>query len=214
MTDSTLAPLDPPKPDTVTDLAQRLGVNRRRIAKWRKDDHGPATLDLADWSAWLKSTGRTAILARLDPASATLAGPARETAAAAPGIPAAAPADDDLPALQKLPDNASSADVDRYWKSFRNREQTLVARNTRRAQDRDLVAADEVVALLVSMATAQLEAVGDGPWLAIRPMLDGVPESLRKGLRAALGQWGIDLRARLSVLVKDHMHRVAHPTAT
>lgn len=215
MTDPILSALDAPPPKTVIALAALMQVSRRRISKWRKSEGAPVGLDLHDWSDWLKRTGRTVMLARLAVAagsgSATLAGPTPEAAAAAQTTATQPHADDGLPKLQALADKASPADEERYWKTYRYREQTLVARGARQQQDRELISADEGLRLLLAMATAQLECVGDGPWLAIRPLLDGVPESLRRSLRAALGQWNVDHRARLAVVVKDHMRRVAHP---
>lgn len=211
MTEPDLTALAPPAPKTVIALAALLHVSRRRISKWRKSEGAPVGLDLPDWSTWLKHTGRTLMLARIDPGGATLAGPTPETAAAAQTTAAPPSADDGLPKLQPLPTNATAADEERYWKTSRYREQTLVARGERQRQDRELIHADEVCRLLVAMATAQLDCVGDGPWLAIRPLLDGIPESLRRSQRAALSQWNVDLRARLAVVVKDHMRRVAHP---
>jgi transcriptional regulator with XRE-family HTH domain len=200
-------------PTTVTDLADRLGVNRRRVAKWRQGEGAPADLDLDHWRAWLRRTGRTAIAARLDQVDAPLAEVAPEKPAGAimeAAMPAP-PAEPDT--LQKPLPDAPQIDWDRYWKAYGNRERALTAQNERLKEDRVLIHRDEVAALLNAQATAQLATLGDTVWLAMRPLLDGVPESLRRSLRTAHDQAVLDVRSRLVQAVRDSMRAAVSPPA-
>lgn len=199
-------------PTTVTELAQTLGVNRRRIAKWREAG-APADLDLIAWRQFLKDAGKTKILARLDTTTAPLDGLAPETAAAATDSTAADDAQIDAPEVPRPLPDAGPAAWEKYYKARGNRQTALNAERQALKDSRELVPQDEVIALLRAMASAQLEAMGDSIWLALRPHLDGVPDTLRKTLRTAHDQSLLAVRARLAVLLREKFSALTNPPA-
>ncbi|HEX3133797.1 MAG TPA: hypothetical protein VHX44_09480 [Planctomycetota bacterium] len=215
-------------PKTVTDLASVLDVNRRRIAKWRTEEQAPASLDLAEWRRWLHDSGRTKIAERIDAATSPLEGPALETAAAA--VAELQPPNDDgkspevpmpegeleCPSCKhkyRSPAGASHAAWKNYWDARDKRQSAITREKNDRVNDRDLIPADEVKALLSAMASAQLEALGDSIWLALRPNLDGVPDSLRKTLRAAHDASTLAMRGRLAAILRDKFTAITNPPA-
>ena len=206
------------QPQTVTDLAALLQVNRRRIAKWRELEQAPDSLDLAAWRAWLHATGRTKLVTRLDESAAPLTGVAPETAAAAtiPGAPADdldATDDTGAPQVPMPASDAPPAAWEKYYKARGNRQTALNAERQARRDARDLIEADEVKALLQAMAAGMLDALGDSIWLALRPHLDGVPDTLRKTLRTAHDQGVLAMRGRLTVVLRDKFTAITNPPA-
>lgn len=199
-------------PTTVTELAQALGVNRRRIAKWRIDG-APDSLDLAEWRRWLTDAGKTKICERLDQATTPLAGLAPETAAAAPGETADDIDESTAPQVPMPAQDASPVAWEKYYKARGNRQTALNAERQALKDSRDLIPAAEVKALLTAMAAAQLEALGDSIWLAQRPHLDGVPDTLRKTLRTAHDQGVLAMRARLAPILRDKFTTITNPPA-
>lgn len=199
-------------PTTVTELAQTLGVNRRRIGKWREAG-APADLDLIAWRQFLKDAGKTKILARLDTTTAPLDGLAPETAAAATDSAAADDARIDAPEVPRPLPDAGPAAWEKYYKARGNRQTALNAERQALKDSRELVPQDEVLALLRAMASAQLEAMGDSIWLALRPHLDGVPDTLRKTLRNAHDQSLLAVRTRLAVLLREKFSALTNPPA-
>lgn len=209
----------------VKALAAALGVNRRRIPKWREEG-APASFDPAEWSVWLKDTGRTKILARLnaDASTAPLVGlaPADFRRAAPEGAAAAAGDDDaDIDAVdlttapevpRPLPD-AGPAAWEKYYKARGNRQSALNAERQARKDARDLIPASDVKALLIATAASLLESLGDTVWLSQRPHLDGVADTLRKTLRTAHDQALLTVRARIPPLLRDKFTAIANPPA-
>lgn len=205
-------------------LAAALGVNRRRISKWREEG-APQSFAVAEWRTWLHDTGRTKILERLTP-SASLGGPAPETAAAAPDVPP--PADPSAPEVP-LPDGelecpqchhkhrsskgASPAAWKHYWDATDKRESALNRRKERLVGERDLVPASEVKALLLATAAGLLESLGDSVWLALRPHLDGVPDTLRKTLRTTHDQAILAVRAKAAAAIREKFTALINPPA-
>lgn len=200
-------------PTTVTDLAALLKVNRRRIAKWRASEHAPSTLDLAEWRRWLTDSGRTKIADRIDTAAAPLDGHAPKTAAAAHDHGDATPSDPRDEEIQRPLPDAGPAVWEKYWKARNARQVTLDNEQSARIRDRDLIPQQEVLSLLRAMATAQLDALGDSIWLALRLHLDGVPDTLRKTLRTAHDQAVLAMRARLGVVLRDKFTALTNPPA-
>lgn len=199
----------------VKALAAALGVNRRRIPKWREEG-APASFDPAEWSVWLKDTGRTKILARLnaDASTAPLAGPAPETAAAGTGDDDTDTVDlTDAPEVPRPLPDAGPAAWEKYYKARGNRQSALNAERQARVAARDLIPASDVKALLIALAAALLESLGDTVWLAQRPHLDGVPDTLRKTLRTSHDQALLTVRARIPPLLRDKFTAIANPPA-
>ncbi len=199
-------------PTTVTELAQLLGVNRRRIAKWRELG-GPDSLDLIAWRQFLKDAGKTKILARLDTTNASLDGIALEGAAATTDSAADDAAQIDAPEVPRPLPDAGPVAWEKYYKARGNRQTALNAERQSLKDARELVPQDEVLALLRAMASSQLEAMGDTIWLALRPHLDGVPDTLRKTLRTAHDQSLLAVRARLAVLLREKFTALTNPPA-
>lgn len=218
------------EPKTVIELAALLDVNRRRIGKWRETEQAPDGLDLAAWRAWLHSTGRTKLVARLDQAAVPLTGQAPETAAAAT-VEAAPVVDVDDPTSPQVPmpegelecpsckhkfrsgAGASPAAWKHYWDARDKRQSAMSREKADRITDRDFIPATEVQTLLQAMAAGMIETLGDSIWLALRPHLDGVPDTLRKTLRTAHDQGVLAMRGRLAVVLRDKFTALANPPA-
>jgi transcriptional regulator with XRE-family HTH domain len=195
--------------DTVTALAERLGVNRRRVAKWRKDEGAPDGLDLDQWRTWLHRTSRTTLAGRLDIDPKALPELAPEKPA---GVTTEGASKDVVLDLAKPKPDASASEWEKYWKTYAHRERALLAASERQQAERVLIRVDEVAALLKAQATAQVSVLGDAVWLAMRPLLDGVPDSLRRALRTAHDQALADIRTRLAEEVRRSMRAAVTPS--
>lgn len=199
-------------PTTVTELAALLGVSRRRISKWRAVG-APDSLDLAAWRVFLKDAGKTKILARLDDGVAPLAGPAPETAGAATGSTDAASDDSGVPEVPKPDKDAGAAAWEKYFGATAKRQRLINERRQTLKDDRELIPVAEVHQLLIAMGAAQLEALGDTIWLALRPHLDGVADTLRKTLRTTHDQAVLTVRTRVAALIRDKFTAITNPPA-
>lgn len=202
--------------ESVVELAQLCHVNRRRIAKWRGEG-APDSLVIVDWLRFLKDTGRTKHHDRLQSAIAPLDGQApdgtaREGAAAATDLPAVA-ADPNAPEVPMPEADAGPAAWEKFWSARNKRQLALNAETVGKLNNRDLFPVAEVHDLLRATAASMLEAVGDSFWLALRPHLDGVPDTLRKTLRTAHDTNALDVRAKASALLRDKFAALTKPPA-
>lgn len=181
-------------------LAEALGVNARRIYKWRKDNGAPAGRQIQTWHDWLAaSRGRRPLARRLRPflpmdAQQLLGDQIADTQANPTGQP-----------LTHPPADATPAEIERHWRTAERREKARTAELQRRRLERDLIPVAEVHQILATYASATVEAITDTVWLALRPHLDldAITAAHRKALRRAHDQAIADIRRRLARGAQD-----------
>lgn len=153
---------------TVAELAEIIGVNRRRISKWRADEGAPGDLVVATWVAWLRKTGRERQAKDLERGAAKRRPPDEEQQQAAVALP------EDPARWQKH-------DAD----TLKAREQALLARRQREVYEGRLVERADAERLFGALVAAVTAATRDGVWLAIRPMLGALPPDDQRAIRRA-----------------------------
>jgi hypothetical protein len=188
---------------TDAELAQILGVNVRRISKWRKAG-APDNKMLRLWRAWLSRTGRGTIGARISDdainaqnAALGLSGldlghnhpQAPQTAPAgqqpAPATPADALAFGSIATptastVSVISSDPSAGVTD--WRNEHSRERALLARRERETLEGQLIPTDQVLALAQRLGTAIASVLRDDVvWQEIRLELDAAaPDHLRR----------------------------------
>ncbi len=185
---------------TDAELAAVLGVNVRRISKWRKSG-APDNKMLRLWRAWLTRTGRGTIGARISDdaiaaqnAALGLSGldlahnhpQAPETAPAgqqpAPATPAEVLAFGALttPTASPISSDPSAGVTD--WRNEHSRERALLARRERETLEGQLIPTDQVLALAQRLGTAIASVLRDDVvWQQVRLELDAAaPDQLRR----------------------------------
>jgi hypothetical protein len=192
----------------MTDLAERLGVNRRTLYKWAK--RGAPVASEPELRAWCKRIG-----ARLRPPldlGLPEMSPGAGSAAGAAVIPAAPTTPTTATTPIVGPDGKEIDGPDAELKRGRLRlvdEQTAVARNQRLEQERRLLDRDDVLALMKALGTCFIAELADLPVAAAKA--GDLSTEQRRAVRRQVEQATETIRARLAADLTTRIKKLLTP---
>lgn len=158
---------------TDQDLADALGVSRRRIGKWRTEG-APESLAWADWHRWLAATKRSALACRLADRAGLISPDTAPTTDASPGLP---PIDPPSP-------DASVLEIDRHYRAVERQAKAEAAHMQAQLMRRELVRRADVEEAVQGLVGAIIEQL-DQPWLNLQPLLVDLAPDMRAAARRA-----------------------------
>jgi hypothetical protein len=211
---------------SVVSLALMAGVHRNRVALWRLKG-GPAGLNLVEWHTWLKRTGRSVHayrLAKIMSGGAVDHSDASDDAIDAPDAIAdqePAPSHATGSTAPAADDAAGQSDDAVYWEARAARAKALRSElaldEDRRAAAltaRDLITAAECRRLIMQLAAAVNDVIGQGIWHDLLIAMPGVPPHAQQYLRKQHGLAIITMRGRISRAARDVLDEITNQKTT